>query len=95
MEQIYHLKQLKQIRMDSDNMKYAVDRIEEELVVLEDINTKEKKEVEINILPENIQDGSIIKYENGIYSIDNQEYEERLSRIREKMERLKRLKKHE
>ena len=76
-------------------MKYAVDRIEEELVVLEDINTKEKKEVEINILPENIQDGSIIKYENGIYSIDNQEYEERLSRIREKMERLKRLKKHE
>ena len=95
MEQIYHLKQLKQIRMDSDNMKYAVDRIEEKLVVLEDINTKEKKEVEINILPENIQDGSIIKYENGIYSIDNQEYEERLSRIREKMERLKRLKKHE
>ena len=48
-----------------DNTKWAIDRIEELYVILENINTKEKKEVNIELLPSDIKDGSIVSYKLG------------------------------
>jgi hypothetical protein len=78
--------------MDSDNMKYAVDEIIADIAVLENIDTKEKIEVNISLLPIEISDGSILIYEDNTYKLDREEEENRRDLIREKMERLKRLK---
>ena len=56
-------------------MKYAVDRIEDNIVVLEDINTKEKQEVQKELLPSNIKDGTILIFENNEYKLDLNEEE--------------------
>ena len=41
-------------------MKYAVDKIEENIVTLESLDTKEKKEVPLEVLPSNIKEGTIL-----------------------------------
>lgn len=92
---IYLLKQRKQIRMDSDNMKFSVDRIIDNIAVLENLDTKELLEINIEELPENIKDGTILKLENNQYTIDDTTQKTREETIREKMERLKRLKNNE
>ncbi len=51
-------------------MKYIVDRIEENIVILENQNTKEMVEVEKNLLPKEIKDGSVLNYDNETYSLD-------------------------
>lgn len=70
-------------------MKYAIDRIEENIVILEDINTKEKIEVEKEVLPLNIKDGTILIYENNEYKLDLNEEELRRKRIQERFNRLR------
>ncbi len=70
-------------------MKYAVDRIEDDIVVLEEVETGNIKEVLKCNLPGPIQDGSILSFIDGKYFIDLGEEGERRNRIREKMERLK------
>ena len=95
MEQIFHLKQRKQIRMDSDNMKYSIDRIIEKIAILENLETKEIIEVNLEDLPQDIKDGTILKLENNKYIFDQETQKTREETIREKMERLKRLKNNE
>jgi hypothetical protein len=73
-------------------MKYAVDEIIDNIAVLENISTKEKIEVNTSLLPEEISDGSILIYEENTYKLDKEEEISRRDLIREKMERLKRLK---
>lgn len=73
-------------------MKFSVDRIEENVVIIQNLTTKEIIEISKDILPNNIQDGSIITYEKNKYVIDNKYKKKREAIIREKMERLKRLK---
>lgn len=73
-------------------MKYAIDRLEDDIVVLENIETKEKKMVAKDLLPDNIRDGVIIKIIEDKYIIDSDCYDDRRQKIKEKMERLKRLK---
>ena len=51
-------------------MKYAVDRIIEDIVVLENLDSKEMLEVNINLVPEGIKDGSILVFSDGIYHLD-------------------------
>ena len=70
-------------------MKYAIDRIEENIVVLEDINTKEKKEVQKDLLPPNIKDGTILIFENNEYKLDLNEEELRRKQIQERFNRLR------
>lgn len=70
-------------------MKYAIDRIEENIVILEDINSKEKKEVNINKLPNNIQEGNIVICEDDKYILDEQEENIRRKRIMDKFNKLK------
>ena len=81
--------------MDSDNMKYSVDRIIDNIVVLENLDTKELLEIDIEKLPKNIKDGTILKLENNQYLLDEITQKTREETIREKMERLKRLKNNE
>ena len=54
-------------------MKYAVDKIENDIVVLENIENCEIKEVPITELPNNRKEGNILKYENDIFIKDVQE----------------------
>ena len=75
-----------------DNMKYAVDEIIDNIVTLEDIETKEKKYMEKELLPEDIYDGAILIYEDDTYKLDISEETLRRKRIIEKLNRLKNIK---
>lgn len=70
-------------------MKYSIDRIEGNIAILEDINNKEKLEVDISLLPSNIKAGSILLLKNNIYIIDETEEDIRRKRIMEKFNKLK------
>lgn len=72
-------------------MKYAVDSIVDDIAVLEELETKEKKEVSLEMLPEEIQEGNILIHQDNEYYI-NREYEAtRRETLEEKLERLKAL----
>ena len=69
---------------------YSVDRIEEDIVVLENRNTKEIINVDKSILPNNLKEGTILDYINGKYII-NEDYTKEIKKdIRNKFDRLKR-----
>ena len=70
-------------------MKYAVDRIEEDIVVLENIKTGEILEVSISNLPKGIHEGSILVKDNAEFLIDLDTEKERRESLRERLERLK------
>lgn len=70
-------------------MKFSVDRIEDNIVVLESIENNEIREVDISLLPEGIKEGSILVLNNDIYELDLNEEELRRKRIQEKFNRLK------
>ena len=62
-------------------MKWSVDKIENDIVLLENILTGDKKEVDILLLPSSIHEGSILKYDNNTYSMDLSEEEKRRQEI--------------
>lgn len=70
-------------------MKFAIDRIIDDIVVLENIETKITKEINISLLPENIKEGNIIVFENEEYKLDLTEEELRRKRIQEKFNKLR------
>lgn len=72
-------------------MKYAVDRIENNIVVLENIDTCEIIEIDKNNLPENIHEGSIIVNDNNKYIIDEITEEEKRQSLRNRLDKLKNL----
>ncbi len=65
-------------------MKYVVDRIEEGKAVLEEVNTKEKKLVDVREIP-TIMEGDILYYYDDTYIIDAKEKEKRKSELREEL----------
>lgn len=71
-------------------MKYSIDRIENDIAVLENIDTNEIIEIEISLLPENIKESNIVIYENNKYKLD-QETED--SRKKDLLSRFSKLKK--
>ena len=68
-------------------MKYTVERIEDNVVVLEDENGN-LLEVSLRLLPENIKSGNILLFENNSYNLINTANEERRKRIKEKYQQL-------
>ena len=72
-------------------MKFAVDRIEEDIAILENIETKEKKEVSLSSLPLNTHEQAILIYENDSYTLSTEEEMLRKDALREKLERLKKI----
>lgn len=51
-------------------MKFAIDQINDEIAVLENLETAEKKELNLNELPPNIKEGTILVYTNDEYIVD-------------------------
>lgn len=70
-------------------MKFAVDRIVLDTVVLENINTGEIKEVNISELPVDIKESDVLIFEDNIYKQDINEKQNRISLLREKMNKLR------
>lgn len=73
-------------------MKYCVDRIEDNIVILQDLDTKEIKEVLKKDIGIRVKDGDILVYKNNKYMKDKKIKEDRIKIIQEKMNRLKGLK---
>lgn len=73
------------------NMKYSVDRIEGNIIILQNLESKEMKEIDKDILDFEVNDGDIIIYENNQYRKDDNAKEDRLKMIQEKLNRLKEL----
>ncbi len=68
--------------------KYAVDRIEGNFAILENIDTKEIKMVELLLLPV-VKEKDILVYKDDLYMIDNEERRKRLEVIKSKLDKLK------
>ena len=71
-------------------MKYSIDKIENDIAVLENIDTNEIIEIEISLLPENIKESNIVIYENNKYKLDQ---ETEYSRKKDLLSRFSKLKK--
>lgn len=74
-------------------MKYSVDRIIEGIAVLEDLQSNGIIEVELKNLPNDIHEGSILVFKDGYYQIEIEEEKNRRDSLRERLDRLKKLKK--
>ena len=72
-------------------MKFAVDRIEGEYAILENIETGEKREELLTFLPI-VKEKDILIFEDNLHKKDDAERQRRMEEIREKLERLKRKK---
>ena len=68
--------------------KFVVDRIEGDIVVLQDLSTKKMKNVEKDLLPK-VKEGDALKYENKEYTFDEETKNKREEDIKAKFERLK------
>ena len=68
---------------------YIVDRIEENLVILESINIKRTEEIEIDKFPKNIKEGDIVDYIDNKYIINKEKTIETKNNIRNRFNRLK------
>lgn len=74
-------------------MKYSIDKIVDGIVTLENIETGELVEVSFCELPEGVNDGNVLIKEGNCYIINKQLEKDRKNSLRERMERLKNLKK--
>lgn len=74
-------------------MKYAVDRIEDDIVVLENITSGDIINENIKKLPKNIKEGTILIKKDNEYSLELNTEKERRDDFRSRLERLKNLKK--
>ena len=72
-----------------DKQLYAIDRIEDTIVLLENTTTKEKKEINKNLLPNNIKEGNIIEYINNTYKINIKEEKYKRQQILNKFKKLR------
>lgn len=68
---------------------FAIDRFEEDIAVLENINTKEIINIEKKHLPGIAEEGDIIKRINGKFFLDEQKTMQRKQEIEERFKRLK------
>lgn len=71
---------------------YAIDQIENNIVIAENLKTKEKEEFNPSDFPFPIKEGMMFSIQNNIIKKEEKKEQERRHLLREKMERLK---KHE
>ena len=72
-----------------NNMKYVVDRIEDNIVVLENLDDKKKIEIDKKQLPKKIKDGTVLVLKDDKYELDIEEEQKRRQNILERFNRLK------
>jgi len=70
-------------------MKWIIDRIENNIAILENEVTKEKREVSTSLLPPSIHEGAILILTNEQYILDLDEEEQRRKEILERFLRLR------
>lgn len=70
-------------------MKYVIDRIEEDIAVLQDLKSKEMLNINIKELPDNIKEGSFL-IKNKIFKIDKKEEDRRRQELRKRFNKLRR-----
>lgn len=66
----------------------VVDRIENNIAICENRNNGKIIEIDVSKLPKEIKEGTVLKYQNGIYNIDLEEQKKIEERIKEKMENI-------
>ena len=66
----------------------VIDRIEENIAVCEDRETRIMFNIELSKLPENVKEGDVIRFENNEFKLDIQAQEEIEERIQEKTKNL-------
>ena len=69
-------------------MKFTIDRIEENIAVCQNVDTKEIVEIEVRNLPNEIKEGSVIYFDGNSYVIDEEEENIIKKRIEDKMNKL-------
>lgn len=69
--------------------KYSVDRIEEDIIVLENIENKEIIEISKSELDFDVVDGNILKLVDGKFVLDQELEVSRKESLRERLNRLK------
>lgn len=67
---------------------YVIDRLEGDYAVCENRDTGEIINIEKSLLPEDIKEGTVLKYENGNYIIDMETEEQIEKRVAQKMKNL-------
>jgi len=65
-------------------MKYSIDRIENSLAVLQNIETLELIDVEIDKLPNDVTEGDILLYNDGEYTLDKDTTAKRKENIKKR-----------
>ena len=70
-------------------MKYAIDRIENNIAILENLETKEIIEVDISLLPEESKESSIIAVIDNEYKLDIEEEQERKESLLNRFNKLR------
>ena len=78
----------KQIQMEGKKMKYSIDRIEEKLAIIQNINNGEMEEIELSKLPAEIKEGTIIIKENDNFILDEKSTTEIKSDIKNRFSNL-------
>lgn len=68
---------------------YTVDRIEDNIVVLENRKSGKIEDLEKELFPSNIKEGDIVFLENGKYVIDEAKTREVKNNIRDRFNKLK------
>ena len=72
-------------------MKYAVDKIEDNLIICEEITTGEKITLNKNEIKGKVHEGAIIIKSDSSYEVNKEEEENRKKLLQEKLNRLKNL----
>lgn len=70
-------------------MKYVIDRIEDNIAVLQDLNTKEMLNINIKELPTNIKEGTYL-IKNKIFKIDKKTEDKKRQELRKRFNKLRR-----
>ncbi len=70
-------------------MKYVVDRIEEDKVVLENLSNKEQKIISLTDLNFKVREGNIISFEDNKYILDLNTEKMRREKLRNRFNKLK------
>lgn len=70
-------------------MKYVIDEIIDDIAILENLTTKEKKEINIFFLPNNVKEGNVLIEEEN-FRLDKNSEANRRKLIQDKLNKLKR-----
>ncbi|GEM_PF-77324 len=70
-------------------VKYVIDRIENDIAILEGLETRKIINVSLSKLPKNVLESDVLNFENGKYVLDEKTKLERLEIIRRKMDKLR------